>query len=125
MKLALALILLASPALAGTTADSESTSGAQSYSGVNIQQGNGYRGSPSMGAPSVMGDCGGASGAVSFPGFGISLGGGNGNRKCNLRADAAMLQALLGDRAAITHICRNDPQLRDTLIAIGVCAYAK
>lgn len=122
------LLALALPAAADTTAGSESTSQAQSSSGIIYNQSNGYRGTPSMGAPSMMGECGGSSGAASGPGFGLSLGGGDGSPACNLRADAAMMAALGGNQLAILHVCMSRTKRTNqptkpaaTLIAAGLC----
>lgn len=111
----------------GANAGSESTSGSQSYSGINFNQADGHRGTPSMGAPTIAAECGGASGAASGPGFGISLGGGEGSRSCNLRADSAMLAALAGNQVALLHICLSTTRTGQasnpakTLQAAGLC----
>ena len=54
-------------------------------------------------------------------GFGIAFGGGNGNRDCNTRANAAMIQALAGDEAALDYVCYRDDELRAILQARGKC----
>ena len=120
-----ALIFAAGPA-ASQQADSLSESGSQSYSGVNIEASRSYRHAPSMGASAIpTADCLNAtSGAVSGPGFGIAFGGGNGNRACNTRANAAMLQALAGDAVALAYVCQRDDEMRTVLTAQGLCGTA-
>ena len=120
--LVLAALLAASP-VAAQQAGSDSKSQSQSYSGVNVEASRSYRHAPSMGANAMpTADCqNAASGAISGPGFGIAFGGGNGNRDCNTRANAAMIQALAGDEAALDYVCYRDDELRAILQARGKC----
>jgi len=126
-----ALMLTGSIAIAGSVT-SNSQSGSQSFSGVNIE------GSttdfseqvPGMGAPSMSHttSCAlSASGAVSGPGFGIAFGNGRIDDECNTREEARFLHDLLTQRpsharrAAIHHACSRDQSMRQTLVAIGIC----
>ncbi len=112
----------------GPIATSESVSGAQSYSGVNVEASESLNNTPSMGAPSAIptADCmNAASFAASGPGFGIALGGGNGNKKCNTRVEASVLNALVGKRAALHHICKHDAEMRATLVEMGLCRISR
>jgi len=130
-----ALVLIGSVATADSVT-SESQSGSQSYSGVNIEGSNTDLGRqvPGMGAPSMSHttSCAlSASGAISGPGFGISFGNGRIDSECNTREEARFLHDLLSQRpsqarnAAIYHACASDESMRNTLVAIGVCVIRK
>lgn len=117
---ALVAIITASTTSA-QTADSGSESTAQSY----VYQGGSEipKQAPSMGAPGLMhtGPCTvSTSGALSAPGMGISLGGGRLDEACDIRAGAAALAAVVGQRAAAEHLCLDD-KMRSTLEPMGFC----
>jgi len=132
-----ALTLVGSMAMAGSVT-SNSQSGSQSYSGVNVEGSTSTTDFsdqvPSMGAPSMnhTTSCAlSASGAVSGPGFGIAFGNGRIDDECNTREEARFLHDLLSQRpsyarkAAIHHACSRDKSMRKTLVAIGICKVVK
>lgn len=124
MRYVIAAILLCAAPASAQTAGSESVSGSQSYSGVNVEASRSIHHAPGMGAPSAIptADCiNGHSGAVSGPGFGLAIGTGNGSWACNTRANAAMLAALGGEQVAIDYVCSRDEGMRNVLQARGLC----
>lgn len=131
MKYALAAaLIIASSAASAQEVTSESASGAQSFSGVNIEGSAAARIAPSMGAPGVMHTAPciiGHSVGVSVVGFGVANGGGRLEENCNTREEAQFLFEVLAQRdsqarqAAIYHMCATDESLRNTLVAMGAC----
>lgn len=121
-------MLLPGAAMAGGTSSVSgawSASGSQSSTNVNIAGTTIPNNTPNVAAPSFgsANTCAlGAGIGVGGPGWGFSAGGGSVDKKCELRADTAMLYTLAGKYVAIQHLCLNSDDLRRTLSAEGMCA---
>ena len=127
--LALAMILPTSAiAQATTSADANSTSGANSQV---ILEGSSYeRHAPGLGGigSNSTSPCAISQGiGLVGPGAGIQFGNTRIDKGCLTRTEAAMLRDLLdmrpspGRQAAIHHACAKSASLRDTLVAVGAC----
>lgn len=68
-------------------------------------------------APCVVGEGFG----VSVPGMGFSASNGRINGNCETLVEAKALQELLGNRAAIAHLCKHNKDMQATLVDLGVC----
>lgn len=72
-------------------------------------------------APCVVGKGFGISG----PGLGISSSNGRIDDTCETLEEAKALRSLINDRAAITHLCRHNKDIRETLVGLGLCIIKK
>ena len=126
--LSLVLALFASASTAQTI--SESGSSSLSNSGVVFGDSYAVQQAPSAVAPGNMHTAPcviGSSFGIGVPGLGLSGGGGRLDTKCNVREEVKALNILLGQPkslardAALLHYCRNDDDIRATLVQIGVC----
>ncbi len=130
-------------ASAGASAGSQSQSGSSlTYTQNNYNTGRqeiAYSGSyditnvPNVAAPGIITahNCAlGASGGASGSGFGISFGGSYVDRGCELRAEAAAVMAVAGNKAAVQHLAR-DPDMCQTfrsqaiIPADSLCTFAE
>lgn len=124
VSIAAAISLFATPLLA-QQADATSTS--QSQSGVhnqgdNIRSGSVVAPSSNSTAPCVVSRSFGVGGG----GAGIGFGTGTMDKKCVTRIEAQILTEIAAmpaaqRRVAVTHFCRFDPDMRDTMVALGWC----
>lgn len=123
-KVGKVLVLIFLPT--GLLADTSSDSSASSSSGVYIG-GNSQSNTPSVGGSSnntsscVIGNSFG----VGVPGFGINVGAGRVDQECNVREEAKALLTLVGERAALAHLCKHDKTIRETLVEQGLCVVEK
>lgn len=108
--------------------DIETEAQSQSNSGVYIGGTTVERNTPSMGnsvtnstAPCVVGKGFG----VAVPGMGISSSNGRIDGNCETLQEAKALQSLLGNRAAIAHLCKHNKDMQATLVDLGVCYVVK
>lgn len=72
-------------------------------------------------APCSVGGGFGIAGA----GMGFSIGTGRVNKDCQIMQEAKALQSLLGNRAAIAHLCKHDKTIQATLVDLGLCKVVK
>lgn len=72
-------------------------------------------------APCVVGKGFGISG----PGVGISSSNGRIDENCETMEEAKALRSLVGNRAAIAHLCRHNKDMRETLVGLGLCIIKK
>lgn len=116
--------ILAAPAgaqQADATSTSQSQSGVHSE-GDNIRNGSVVAPGTNSTAPCVVGHSFG----VAAGGAGIGYGGGKMNAKCVTRMEAKILTEIatmprIQQRAAVVHFCRNDKEMRQTMIDLGWC----
>ena len=128
MKSLLATAMLvafsAAPVMAQTISNQTgSQSQAGSYSGVNIQQGNGYRQAPSAITPGLIAGGLSCSGSGSLggsgAGWGLSLGITKEDRYCNAREDAKYIQGVTGSVAAAKERLCDTPEIRRAFARAG------
>ena len=123
--LALALIFSSTALYAG---EISSGSNSQSNSGVYIGGTTVGKNTPnvSAGSSNNTSSCalGGGIG-VAGAGIGFSLGLSRTDKDCRIMQEAKALQALLGDRVAIAHLCKHDKTIQATLVDLGICKLIK
>lgn len=111
------LCLIPLGALAESSATSESTSSSGVYFGGNSPSAPSVGGSSNNTGPCILGNSLG----FSIPGVGINIGAGRVDKECNVREEAKAINALIGKKAAIAHLCKHDKTIRETLVEKGYC----
>lgn len=117
------LLMAAAPVAADTNANASSASSSGVYIGGTEMRDNtpSVGGSANSTAPCVVGNSVG----LGIPGLGFNIGAGRINKNCARLQEAEALRALLGDRAAIAHLCKHSKEMRETLVDLGVCVVKK
>lgn len=134
---ALAIMLLATPSFAQNAVSTDNSNGQhqqtsatnqnvfESSSPINNTPGVGSGGGNST-APCVV-----ASGfGIAGPGIGLSRSNSNIDTDCVTRTEASILRDIasmhdgIEKTIVITHFCKNDVSMRETLVSIGLCGFA-
>jgi hypothetical protein len=123
--LTLTLVALATPSFAqGIDTEAMSNSSSGVYIGGTTVSDNtpNVAASPNNNtAPCAVGGGFGIAGA----GMGFSIGAGRVNKDCQIMQEAKALQSLLGNRAAVAHLCKHDKTIQATLVDLGLCKVVK
>lgn len=124
IRAAIAILLLTAGAVA---ADTNANASSVSSSGIYMEGTEMRDNTPSVGgnanstAPCVVGNSVG----LGIPGLGFNIGTGHVNKNCATLQEAQAIRALLGDRAAIAHLCKHNKRMQATLVELGVCVVKK